>query len=229
MYLTNKFRNLPLFGQINFYYNDEDKEVTRNIRKSKTDEDKIIITESIYSKTRASELNKKHEYILDRDAKTFLFFVARPVALALSFFLIFCNLMYQFHEVIKINKSITLITFSSCIAILIVCLFVLLYVLVLPYRTTEPNAKLLRAFGYVQHLGYGIMLCLFIYFYFISPVVKSTYIYTCIIHLAMTSFFSFAIYKYIITPLIMLIDGDMKIYRYIKDKKIILIDIKEQR
>jgi hypothetical protein len=210
-----------------FYYNLETKEVKRNIKERDEEENSLVIEENVTDKALGRTLKNEHRYSIDKRVTTFIFFVLRPLVISLLALGVFTNLLYDFYEVIKINKAITLITFGLCVFILGFTILMYLHLAkIFIIGKGKPNLKLIEYFSQIQYVGYFTMVLIFI-LYWLLPNQKTTYLYACLVHLGTFSFYSYAVYLYMFLPLKMLAKRDMKFYRNDNDKKLILVEIKE--
>lgn len=225
-YLTNKFKNLPFFNPLTLYYNLENEEVKRNIKKESNDALNLFVVEEKNNRIYSTTTTKEYEYVIDKKPGTFIFFIARPLILLIIAFLLFSHLMYQFYDVLKINTPLTKITFYSCLMLLIFSLYMLLHVFMVAYGKTRPNLKLINTYSKIQYVGFALMIAMFIYFNFYAEF-RTTYLYSCMIHLGICSFYTFALFLYVLSPLQMVLNKDLKFYRNKNDKKLIIVEVME--
>jgi len=222
-YLTNIYRNLPFFDELNLYLNEKGVEIKRTVEKA---ENKVIIVENCFERTTNSSYQNKINYSIDKSIEVFLFFIMKPLILSFLFFILFSNLLYEFYKIIQLNKTITQITFIICISYWIVILSVFVSLILIKLDLKQPSLKLINQFSYLPYVGLTLMLIMFFYYNFIS-IEKTNYLYSCLIHVGIFSFFTLGIYKYILTPLQMVIKHELKFYRNEKNPKFLIVEVNE--
>lgn len=225
-YLTNKYKNLPLFDDFNFYYNLTNKEIKREINSEKRTENSLIVDEKITDKETSRITNIEYKYILDRKVKTYLFFVIKAFIISCFAFALFSNLLYDFATVVKLNRGITITTFVIAAPIMLSILYAKILILSMVYLNKKPNFKFIEFFPNIQYIGYFFMILNFIVFYLIIDE-KTTYLYTCSITLGTVSIYSYVFYMYVLLPLQMIIDKRLNFYRSENEPKYILVEIKD--
>lgn len=226
-YLTNQYRKLPLFGEFNFYYNLPTKETKREIKEGSKTDSSLTITEVVLDRTTSIKATTEYEYQIDKNAKTYMFFISKAMFLSIIVLGIFCNLLYEFYDIVKINKALTMISFIVGATLLASVIVAISHIISVAYFSKKPNLKILNNFQYLQYIGYAIMLLLFIAFYLIGNE-KSTYVYTCIVMLGTFSFYTYVIHLYLLLPLRLIINKKLKFYRNVQDNAIILVEIEEK-
>ena len=225
-YITNKFRNLPLFDNFNFYYNTDSRETKRIIKEDKCTSTSLTIEETLTDKTTGRVTIIDYIYTLDNNVKTYLFYVFKPLIISIIALCIFIKLQYEFLTVIKLEKGITIVTFIVSCSTLFMVMIGLIYVFLIAYRKKIPNIDFLDKFKLIQYIGYATMILIFIVFYLILDE-KTTYLYTCLVNIFTMSFYSYAFYLYIFSPLILLREKKLNFYRNNNDRKILLIELKD--
>ena len=222
-YLTNIYKNLPFFDELNLYVNEKGIEIKRTIEKA---ENKLIVVEHCFERTTSSSYQNKIDYSLDKTIEVFLFFIMKPLMLSLLFFLLFSNLLYEFYKIIHLNKTITQITFTICVSYWIVILSVFISLILIKLDLKEPSLKLINLFSYLPYIGLTLMLIMFSYYNFIS-IEKTNYLYSCLVHVGIFSFFTLGIFKYILTPLKMVTTHELKFYRNDMNPKFLIVEVNE--